>query len=239
MIKRVQLMAAVMIAVSVITGCQSREVSVEESTQTGIVARALAHHRKSSGKSAEVQADIEAETEFPGQEDGIDIAYRNQAMAERPGNIDYTMPDNIDKHQYGVDYGTLHSELVYYSTTAQAEKRCSVLLPAGYTPEEQYPVIYFLHGFNGDNAVWFNEEDQLRNTYGNMIANGEAVPAIVVTVDMYTDPIETFVEEDEANSRFSYDKFGDDLVTDLMPFIAANYSIKTGPENKAILGESQ
>ncbi len=42
----------------------------------------------------------------------------------------------------------------YYSTTTNVDRFCNVLLPDTYTPEQQYPVVYVLHGIGGTEEEW-------------------------------------------------------------------------------------
>ncbi len=136
----------------------------------------------------------------------------------------------------GVEYGTL-TKYQYYSTTRERMTNVNVLLPPGYNENETYPVLYALHGF------WENEDSladmgKVRNMLGNLIASGDAEKMIVVFPYIYTSKTqETCSGLDLANS-LNYDNFINDLITDLMPYINSNFSVRTGRENTAITGFS-
>nr|MCR5082759.1 hypothetical protein [Parasporobacterium sp.] len=60
---------------------------------------------------------------------------------------------NVDRYYLSehsdVDYGTVLKDVSYYSEVAGDYKECNILLPAGYSESESYPVMYVFHGFNG------------------------------------------------------------------------------------------
>lgn len=130
-----------------------------------------------------------------------------------------------------------YSQLIhtkYYSTTCEKDRNVNILLPVGYTEEKQYPVMYFLHGIFGD------ENTMIENgpTIENMMAKGIAKEMIIVYPYIFASKTrDTCSAIDDVNVA-AYDNFINDLVTDLMPFMKENYSVKEGKENTAILGFS-
>ena len=124
-----------------------------------------------------------------------------------------TVPEELLERHDDVDYGTIDSDVEYYSETAGDNKYCNVLLPAGYDESQEYPVLYMIHGWGGMYDTHVYEGASLQTLYGNMLSEGLAVPMIIVGVDMYTDPLA--------------DK---DSKTD---------SVKTGRLNTAVSGVSQ
>ena len=72
---------------------------------------------------------------------------KNDAWAEKivaeqmPGDLSGITP-----------YGRFQ-RYTYFSTTAGRNTNVNVLLPPGYTTEKQYPVVYVLHGYFGDENV--------------------------------------------------------------------------------------
>lgn len=74
------------------------------------------------------------------------------------------------------------------------EKTAYVYLPYGYDPDGQYNILYLLHGGGDDEHTWFAQFDgairpdgasSARNILDNLIAEGRAVPCIVVTPGLY------------------------------------------------------
>ena len=140
--------------------------------------------------------------------------------------------------QEGVDYGTV-CELTYPSTVAGDDKRCCVLLPAGYDESKTYPVIYVAHTFGGSPEDLIAEGSYLTVLYGNMLADGLAVPMIIVAFDLYTDPAAEKNGKTGAELRQSYNKVIEEIRMDLMPFIEKSYPVSTAREDTAVAGTSE
>ena len=104
------------------------------------------------------------------------------------------VPDHLSERHDDVDYGTVDTDVEYYSETAGDVKYCNVLLPAGYDPSQEYPVLYMYHGFGGRYDSHVHEDSILQTLYGNMLHEGLTVPMIIVGADMYTDLL---AEKDE------------------------------------------
>jgi len=151
-------------------------------------------------------------------------------------SFDYTTPQGFDEAS-AVSEGWTRETVSYPSKTTGADRLCHVILPAGYTTEKTYPVLYLLHGIGGDHNEWLGGNPL--EVVGNLAGSGEATEMIVVIPNVRARkddavPKEVFGPENIA----AFDNFINDLRDDLMPFVAANYSIKTGRENTAIAGLS-
>ena len=149
------------------------------------------------------------------------------------------VPDHLSERHDDVDYGTVDTDVEYYSETAGDIKYCNVLLPTGYDPSQEYPVLYMYHGFGGRYDSHVHEDSILQTLYGNMLHEGLTVPMIIVGADMYTDLLSEKDEKSDAELRPCYDKGVDDLALDLMPFIESRYSVKKGRLFTAVTGVSQ
>ena len=136
----------------------------------------------------------------------------------------------------GVDYGTIEKK-TYFSKDAQREKNLNVLLPPGYDASQSYPVLYVFHGIFGDENSMVSENMKIQTMLGNLIASGEAEKMIVVFPQMFTTKENIFPAFTNESSR-AYDAIREDLENSIMPFIAENYSVRTGRENTAVTGFS-
>lgn len=144
-------------------------------------------------------------------------------------------PEGFDLMRSGVKYGKI-SEETYFSKTTGADRKCNVLVPAGYGSSRKYPVMYLLHGIGGDHTEWLGGNPVY--VAGNAVAAG-GVPCIIVMPNvraMNPDscPSDPFCPEAAAG----FDNFIHDLFNDLMPFIENKYAVKTGRSNTAIAGLS-
>lgn len=150
--------------------------------------------------------------------------------------IVYDVPSDFDRSQDGVTYGDAQ-KIEYFSTTTGKNRKANVILPADYTEEKKYPVLYLLHGISGDENEWLNQ-GRPKYIIGNLIAQELAKEMIVVIPNCRAR------ENDAATSEFSldhyaaFDNFINDLRDNLMPYMEENYSIATGRKNTAIAGLS-
>lgn len=148
----------------------------------------------------------------------------------------YDVPSNFEKNISGNIYGKVE-KLSYYSKTTGAIRKCNIITPTNYSKDKTYPVLYLLHGIGGTEDEWLY--GGANNVIGNLISEGKAKEMIVVIPNIRAsknDQVPSNILSPENIAAF--DNFINDLRTDLMPFIANNYSIKTGPKNTAIAGLS-
>lgn len=152
--------------------------------------------------------------------------------------IEEKCPTSVTNRRDGVEYGD-YTHGTYYSETCGMDRGYNIILPAGYSDDKKYPVLYLLHGIFGDEYSFANDgENKIREIVANMAADGLIEETIVVCPNMYaaTDPDMKpgFTAEECA----PYDNFINDLVNDLMPYIESNYSVLTGRENTYLAGFS-
>lgn len=158
-----------------------------------------------------------------------------------PQDIDWTMvPNSYNRKQDGISYGTVEKN-TYYSTVTECNRQCNVLLPQGYSPNKKYPVLYLLHGINGDEDQWLTGTSG-QEVIGNAIASGAAVPMIIVFPNVRAarnnwEPQTDLDYFSDLNFR-GFDNFINDLRDCLMPYIESHYPVLTGRKNTAIAGLS-
>lgn len=146
-------------------------------------------------------------------------------------------PDGFDAKQDGVSYGTIEKQSYYSSVTGKMRK-VNIIVPAGYSTDKQYPVLYLLHGIGGNENEWLDGNPD--KIVGNLNALGEAEEMIIVIPNIRAGADDSY----PADNAFSlehyakFDNFINDLRECLMPYMEENYSIATGRENTAICGLS-
>ena len=151
-------------------------------------------------------------------------------------SFDYTTPQGFDEMSAACD-GWTRQTVTYPSKTTGADRLCHVILPAGYSAEKTYPVLYLLHGIGGDHNEWLGGNPL--EVVGNLVAQGEATEMIVVIPNVRAMKEDTIPQEVFGPVNIAaFDNFINDLRDDLMPFIKANYSIRTDREGTAIAGLS-
>ncbi len=103
------------------------------------------------------------------------------------------MASGIDIPENGVDYYLMKNvphgqirQVRYYSNITKSWRRSFVYTPAGYDSNinEKYPVLYLQHGGGEDETGWPNQ-GKMDAIMDNLIAEGKAVPMIVVMDNGY------------------------------------------------------
>lgn len=170
-----------------------------------------------------------AEVEEPETEETFMKKCENK-MVELP-------PDEILKEREGVKYPYFEKH-TYYSQTAERDTNVNVLLPADYSEDKKYPVLYILHGY-WDNEDWMTRDVvHISTMLTNLVADGEAQEMIVVCPYIYCSKDMPYCTGMDTQNTLNYDNFINDMMTDLMPFIEENFSVAEGRENTAITGFS-
>ena len=113
------------------------------------------------------------------------------------------------------------SQLSYKSSTTGTTRSMHIWMPAGKAAQEPLPVFYLIHG-GGDNDASWTSVGCANNILDNLYAEGKIAPMIVVM----------------PHGGMDTEKFVDELVNDIMPRVAEQYRIKTGPKNTALAGLS-
>jgi enterochelin esterase-like enzyme len=153
-----------------------------------------------------------------------------------------TPPDFLDT-QNGA-HGTMRDE-TYYSTTLGKNRRVLVYTPPNYDRSRApLPVLYLYHGFYDTRYSWVTE-GRLAQILDNLLAQGKAVPMIVVVPDAHALPFETTPETSPdfwANLNTFWGKnqsaADEELFHDIIPFIETRYNISHEPRERAITGFS-
>ncbi|MBQ8798461.1 MAG: esterase family protein [Lachnospiraceae bacterium] len=159
-------------------------------------------------------------------------------MEEAANKVEVKAPAAYLYKKADVTYGEIITTK-YYSATCGREKNVIIALPGNYSEEKTYPVCYVLHGVGGSEKDMIgNGSSGARVIAANLAAKGEAEEMILVFPNMYSSATQAGFTGIDHENMAAYDNFVNDLVNDLMPFIADNYSVATGRENTAVVGFS-
>ena len=114
----------------------------------------------------------------------------------------------------------------YWSKTLGEMRRMHVWTPAGYEKsKDKLPVLYLVHG-GGDNDASWPGVGAAGWILDNLLAEGKIVPMVVV------------MPNGTINVPNEVPPFAEDMVTSIIPFIEANYNVKTDAANRAMAGLS-
>ena len=135
--------------------------------------------------------------------------------------------DWMDTQQ--VPHGAV-AEVNYHSKSLGRFRRMHVYTPPGYEKgDATYPVFYLLHGASDSDDSW-TTVGRAGFILDNLIAAGKAKPMLVVMPAGHTGPFR--------RDRSGPDEFAQDFVNDIMPYVEANYRVKTDRNSRAMAGLS-
>jgi enterochelin esterase-like enzyme len=155
-----------------------------------------------------------------------------------------TPPDFLDVQNCA--HGTMRDE-TYYSTTLGKNRQVLVYTPPSYERSRApLPVLYLYHGFGNTRYSWVTE-GRLPQILDNLLAQGKAVPMLVVVPEAHALAFE-LAPETKFNFWANLDDFhfwvknqamaDEELFHDIIPFIQTHYNISDEPRERAIAGLS-
>ena len=141
--------------------------------------------------------------------------------------------------QSGIDHGQVRS-LYYYAQSTSEWRHAMVYTPAGYdlkkNAKRRYPVLYLQHGMGEDETGW-SRQGRMQHIMDNLVANGEAVPMIVV---MESGDVKAPFRG--GNNRQGFSDYGASfykvMMNDLIPFVDTTFRTLTDRDNRAMAGLS-
>ena len=113
---------------------------------------------------------------------------------------------------------------ISYEDINHETQTMGVYLPAGYTRQKKYPVIYVTHGGGGNEADWFCQGG-LGNIMDNLVAEGRTEAAVVVTMN-------------NSVYKWDFEMISQNVLQCIRPYIETVYSVYTDPEHNAFCGLS-
>jgi enterochelin esterase family protein len=131
-----------------------------------------------------------------------------------------------------VPHGVVH-EHTYFSKSLNRVREIVVYTPPGYEKQAdaRFPTLYLQHGMGDNQATWI-VHGKAHWILDNLIAQGRARPMVMVMMDGHAAPPGPGGFESNTTA------FQRDLLEDVMPFIEANYRVKTDAVGRAIAGLS-
>jgi enterochelin esterase family protein len=125
----------------------------------------------------------------------------------------------------------------YQSRSLGKLRRLQIYTPSGYDKSRaKFPVLYLFHG-SGDNEATWAELGRAHLIADNLFAWGKAMPAIIVMTDGHALPPGPRTTNAAERAR-AIAAFEGDLLQDVIPMVEANYRVKDGAVNRAIIGLS-
>lgn len=124
----------------------------------------------------------------------------------------------------------------YKSSVTGLWRKAYIYTPAGYDQGKgEYPVFYLLHGM-GENERGWSLQGRMNFIMDNLIAEGKAVPMIVVMDCGYTDTMDATTGAIKRSTDAG--SLGEIYFKDIIPMVEKNYRAKTDRESRAMAGLS-
>ena len=132
-----------------------------------------------------------------------------------------------------VPHGSVSKVKYVAATLHNAIREMYVYTPPGYEKGSgSYPVLYLIHG-GGETAASWSTVGRANDILDNLIAEGKAVPMIIVMPSGWT-PMGGQVMTSDATK----DPFNDELMKDILPYMQSHFRTKSTPEDRALSGLS-
>lgn len=140
-------------------------------------------------------------------------------------------------------------ERYYWSKATESMRHCYIYLPAEYekNPGKKYPVLYLQHG-NAENEQGWSAQGHTAQILDNLIAEGKAVPFIVVMdygqgqnihlVGQYAQQLPQPQQGQNAGRGNSSDAFQVVLLADIIPMVEKEYRVIADAQHRAMAGLS-
>ena len=140
---------------------------------------------------------------------------------------------NYYRPQQGIPHGQVRS-LYYYARSTHKWRHAMVYTPAGYEKgKKRYPVLYLQHGMGEDETGW-NRQGHMQHIMDNLIAQGKAVPMIVV---MESGDVKAPFRPEQGFQNYGA-SFYQVMLHDLIPTIDQKFRTLTDRDHRAMAGLS-
>ena len=176
---------------------------------------------------------------------------RNAAVKQGVSSLDNVVFVSGEEAKFQDNLPVPHGQIrqVWYrSNTLDAQRRMHVYTPSGYDggTDEKYPVLYLLHGGGDEDSGW-STIGRAGFILDNLIAAGKARPMLVVmpngslprptNLPAFT-PGATPSPEAMAAMAAMQDRFTNELMKEVVPFVEKNFRVHAGREHRALAGLS-
>ncbi|MCQ2144572.1 MAG: esterase [Bacteroidales bacterium] len=141
-----------------------------------------------------------------------------------------------DFENQDVPHGMVRT-IYYWSKVENAWRPVMVYTPAGYeNNKKKYPVVYIQHGGGEDHRGWM-QQGRVAQIMDNLIAQGKAVPMIVVSANSNV----RAANGGMAGGGYNWDgmqNFRNEMIDNVVPFIDKTFRTKADKKYRAMCGLS-
>ncbi len=147
-------------------------------------------------------------------------------------------PADFDHRRADVSHGRVE-RVEFDSKIVGAKRPAVVYTPPGYSTNNNYPVLYLLHGVAFDETGW-TQTGAADVILDNLFADHKAVPMIVVMPNGRASA-DASPQRRGARGGGSPDVFANFenvLLTELVPYVESHYAVAADREHRALAGQS-
>lgn len=133
--------------------------------------------------------------------------------------------------------GNFRKDLTFKSEILNSVMKYSIYLPEGYDKGKEYPILYILHGMDGNNNDW------LKDNSGSLWSGGGTLPAYAEEYAELTGK-ELIIVSPEGRNLFYCDGYEHGMnymsyfFEEFLPFIESEYPVRSERSSRAIGGLS-
>src|SRR5262245_58147473 len=165
---------------------------------------------------------------------------RNLTIKQGIGSLDnmFFLPGKEAEFQDNrtVPHGEVR-KVWYESSTLNTQRRMHVYTPPGYDQSTQrFPVLYLLHGGGDEDSGW-STVGRAGFILDNLISEKKAVPMLVVMPNGSL-PRPSGTASTPARKGAFADRFTDELLKDVIPYVEKNFRVQSDREHRALAGLS-
>jgi enterochelin esterase-like enzyme len=204
-------------------GCGTGSVTEQTPvTDANVNVEAEADMNTDTGANDAIQDAIEQETS------SMEVV--TETASEDEDRVPTAQIENVVPAKYASmrlrDSGTIehitYTTYDYFGDGAEITKEANVYLPAGYSEDQKYNVLYLMHGIGGDENEWgmTGSSSKVKCIMDNLTYYGDIDSFIVVTPNGRS----SAEHGAQGSDYMSFYCFGDELRNDLIPYIEKNYS---------------
>ena len=172
--------------------------------------------------------------------DGVSVQAQNNAGIFPNENFKASLLEMPDPDALYTVNDVPHGKVQYCTYKSEVlgmDRQVLVYTPAGYEKgSRKYPVFYLVSGTTDTEETWF-KVGKVNVILDNLIAQGKAVPMIVVMP--YGNMMEGTPAPTSLEAAKMYQKFERELTECVMPFVEKNFRTKNDRRSRAIAGFSR
>ncbi|PYG87336.1 enterochelin esterase-like enzyme [Ruminiclostridium sufflavum DSM 19573] len=134
-----------------------------------------------------------------------------------------------------------YTKISFSSKALNKEMKVNVYLPEGYSEKLEYPVLYLIHGYTGNEDTWIPGLETEKKA-DELIEKKEIEPLIIVAPQIDNsygiNSTKVPVERGIPSTYFNTGLYEDYLCKELIPYIDKNYSTISAKEGRYVGGLS-